>query len=129
MTLDYAAAGDLLETLRQLAEAFEGDRLVMLYTDDAAYRPDPFEPAFTGHNDIRAYWVRAAEDRRQTEMTIERHWVSGRTILASWHLSYVRSGDGARVRIHGFTTLDLRDGKIERHREWSQSVVTTVAPG
>jgi ketosteroid isomerase-like protein len=129
MTIDHAGAGDLLETLRQLTEEFDGDRLVALYTGDAEYRPDPFGPALTGHNDIRAYWLRATGDRRQAEMTIERHWVSGRTILASWHLSYVRTSDAARVRIHGFMTLELRDGKIERQRAWSQRIFTPVAAG
>lgn len=127
MTLDYAAAGDLLELIRELTERFDGDRLVELLTNDAAYEPDPFEPPLAGHNDIRAYWLRAADERRQTEMTIERHWVSGSTVLAAWHLSFVRVRDAARVRSRGFMTLELRDGRIERWREWSQARVAAPA--
>ena len=129
MTIDYAFAGDLLETLRELTERFDGDRLVELFTDDSEYFPDPFGPPLTGRNNIRAYWLRATGDRRQAEMTIERHWVSGRTTLAAWHLSYLRVNDGARMRIHGFLTLELRDGKIERLREWSQRRETPAAAG
>jgi hypothetical protein len=33
-------------------------------------------------------------------------------------MDYVRPADGARVEVHGFSTLELRDGLIERLRQW-----------
>jgi ketosteroid isomerase-like protein len=116
--IDYATGGDLLERLRRVVERFDGDALVSLFTPEAELFADAFGQALTGHNAIRAYWMRAADERRDPELTIERHWVSGRTVLASWHMDYVRPADGARVEEHGFSTLELRDGLIERLRQW-----------
>ncbi len=124
--IDYAAAGDLLERLRALTERFDGDALVALFTGDAEYYPDAFGGAAVGSNAIRAYWLRAAGERRDAEMTIERHWVSGRTVLASFRLDHVRREDEARVRVHGFMTLELRDGSIERLRQWTERRVSTA---
>ncbi len=124
--IDYAHAGDLLERLRTLTERFDGDELVTLFTADAEYHPDAFGPPIVGPIDIRAYWMRAADERRETEMTIERHWVSGRTVLASFRLDHVRRRDEARVRVHGFMTLELRDGSIERLRQWSERRESTA---
>jgi ketosteroid isomerase-like protein len=118
--IDYSHAGDLLERLRSITEHFDGDALVELLTDDAEWHPSAFGPPSVGRDDIRAYWMRAADERRETEMTIERHWVSGRTVLASFRLDYVRRGDEARIRVHGFMTLELRDGSIERLRQWTE---------
>ena len=118
--IDYAQAGDLLERLRAITERFDGDALVALFTPDGESYADAFGPPAVGHNAIRAYWMRAADERGETELTIERHWVSGRTVLASFRLDYVRPGDEARVRVHGFITLELRDGSIERLRQWTE---------
>lgn len=120
MSVTYAAAGDLLERLRGLAEEFDGDVLEALLAEDVSLQPGPFGPPVAGRVAIRAYLWHAAEQRRQVEATIERHWVSGDTVLASWQLSYVEEDGGRHVRVHGFTTLELRDGFIVRIRVWSE---------
>ncbi len=72
-----------------------------------------------GHNALRAYLLEAAETQEQVEMTVERHWVSGPTVLAAWHASFIRKPGGARVRLAGFMTLEIaNDGRIARFREW-----------
>ena len=45
------------------------------------------------------------------DLTIERHWASGSTILAAWHASYVRRSDRARSRQAGFLTAEIRAGR------------------
>jgi ketosteroid isomerase-like protein len=119
MTIDYAAAGDLLEEYGRASTAFDGDAWVALFTEDAEYHEDPFEPPLVGHNAIRAYLGQAQETQEQGEFTVERHWVSGSTVLAAWHASFVRRATRARVRIAGFMTLDIApDGRVSRLREW-----------
>ena len=119
MTVDYARAGDLLAEYGRAWETFDGDAWVALFAEDAQYHEDPFEPPITGRNPIRAYLLQAATDQHQVEFTVERHWVSGTTILAAWHASFIRTATGARVRIAGFMTLELdRDGRISLLREW-----------
>jgi hypothetical protein len=61
-------------------------------------------------------------------VTIERHWVVAPTVLASWHASYVRRRDRARVRLAGFMTLEIgADGRIAHFREWYQRRETASA--
>jgi hypothetical protein len=90
-----------------------------LFREDAEYRLDPFEEPHRGANAIRAYWNEAAETRDHVEFDAERVWVSGRTVLASFHGAYTRRSDADRVRVRGFMTLELDEaGLIQRMREW-----------
>jgi len=118
MTLDHAAAEDVLERFGMTWQAFDGDAWVELFTDDAEFREDPFEPALVGRNAIRAYLLRAAELQEQVDFTAERHWVVDPTILVAWHASYIARQDRVAVRLAGFMTLEMRDGRIARLRQW-----------
>jgi ketosteroid isomerase-like protein len=119
MTVDHATAGDLLERYRQAWETFDGDAWVDLFDEDAEYHEDPFEAPLRGHTALRAYLGEAAAAQEQVEMTVERHWVVGPTILAAWHASFIRRTGRARVRLAGFMTLEVGpDGRIIRFREW-----------
>jgi ketosteroid isomerase-like protein len=117
--VDHASAGDLLERYKRAWETFEGDSWTELFTDDAEYLRDPFEPPMVGSNALRAYLLELAETQDQVEMTVERHWVVGATVLAAWHAGYIRVPTRARVRLAGFMTLEIADdGRISRFREW-----------
>jgi ketosteroid isomerase-like protein len=118
MTIDYATAGDLLERYGRAWETFDGDDWVDLFTDDVEYHHDPFEPPLVGHNAVRAYLLKAAELQEEVSFTVERHWVVDPTILAVWHATYMQRSDRAGIRLAGFMTLEMRDGKIVRLREW-----------
>jgi ketosteroid isomerase-like protein len=109
----------VLERYRRAWEAFDGDSWADLFTEDVEYAEDPFEPAMAGRNAVRAYLLEASERQEQVEVTIERHWVVGSTVLAAWHAGYIRRADRARVRLAGFMTMELADdNRIARFREW-----------
>ena len=78
------------------------------------YHEDPFGSPMVGHNAIRAYWLDGANTTGQVEFTVERHWVSGDVVLTAWHASYVERGDGARVRLAGFMTWDMRRRRTDQ---------------
>jgi ketosteroid isomerase-like protein len=118
MSLDYAAAGELLERYGRAWETFDGDAWVDLFTDDVEYLADPFEAPLVGHNAVRAYLNDAAERQDEVAFTAERHWVADPMVLVAWHAGYVQRSDRAHVRLAGFMTLEVRDGKIARLREW-----------
>jgi ketosteroid isomerase-like protein len=118
MTIDHAGAETLLERFGAAWQEFDGDAWVDLFTDDVEFREDPFEPPLVGHNAVRAYLLRTAELQEQVEFTAERHWVVDPTILVAWHASYVARENGATVRLAGFMTLEIRDGRIARLRQW-----------
>lgn len=119
MDLDHAAGADLLDRYARAWTDFDGDAWVDLFSEDVEYHQDPFEPPLVGHNAVRAYLLQAAETQEQVEVTIERHWVVGPTVLAAWHASFVRRPTRERVRLAGFMTLEIdADARITRLREW-----------
>ena len=118
MSFDYAAAGELLERYGRAWEQFDGDAWVGLFTEDVEYHNDPFQPPMVGGNAIRAYLLDLAEREADVEFTVERHWFVDPTVLAAWHVGYVQRSDRTQVRISGFMTLEIRDGRIARLREW-----------
>jgi SnoaL-like domain len=128
MPIDYATAGELLETFGLAWQTFDGDLIVSLFDEDAEYHDDPFNPPRVGHNAIRAYWLDGATSTGQVEFTVERHWVSAETVLAAWHASYVERATAERVRLVGFMTWEMAaDRRINRLREWTLRAPSAVA--
>ena len=120
MIITYAAGHDLLEALAGARMRYDGDGFTVLFTGDAQRWTDPFATPLTGHNDLRAYLLAAAAVERAYDLAIERHWVSGDTVLAAWHASWNRRSDDAKVRQAGFLSAEVGvDGRIVRLRMWS----------
>jgi ketosteroid isomerase-like protein len=63
----------------------------------------------------------ASASQRDVEFTVERHWVSGDTVLAAWHVAFTRRASGRLVRMAGFMTAEIvPDGRVARFREWTR---------
>ena len=120
MTVSYAQAHDLLESLVRARVRYDGDAWTDRFAEAAELVLDPFEQPLVGHNALRAYLLDAAEAERWFDMTVERHWVSGDTVLAAWHASWNRRRDGAKVRQAGVLSAEMgEDGRIARLRQWT----------
>jgi ketosteroid isomerase-like protein len=118
--IDYATAGDLIGAYGRAWETFDGDAWVAIFADEAEYHEDPFGEPLVGHNALRAYLLDASASQRDVEFTVERHWVSGDTVLAAWHATFIRRGTGRLVRLAGFMSAEVApDGRIARFREWT----------
>ena len=123
--IGYAAAGDLLTAYGLAWQSFDGDAWVSLFTEDAEYHGDPFGAPMVGRNALRAFLLDSAGAQRDVEFTVERHWISGETVLAAWRAAWIARDDGRLVRAAGFLTAEIAgDGRISRFREWVQ-----IAPG
>ena len=110
---------DVLARFKVAREARDPDAMLALFTDAAEVRGHPFAAGLRGALDLRAHWNRAAEEQTTVEFDAERVWVSGRTVIASWHEAYTRRAIVERVRVRGFSTLELDgQGLIERMRSW-----------
>lgn len=94
--------------------------MLELFAAHAEYRFDPFLPPLSGTVAIREHWNRLAAEHAHVDFDAERTWVSGRTVLASWHAAHTRRASAERVRVRGFSTMELDDdGLITRMREWA----------
>jgi hypothetical protein len=122
MTITYAEAHDLLGRLVAARTRYQGDPLVDQFADGCEVVLDPFEPPLVGHNALRAYLNDAAVAERWFDLAIERHWVSGSTVLAAWHASWNRTTDEAKVRQAGFLSAEVgEDGRVARLKLWTVS--------
>jgi ketosteroid isomerase-like protein len=119
-TLTPGDGQDLLDRFKRAWERLDVDAAVALFREDAEYRADPFEAPMAGANAIRAYWNDVAASQTHVEFDAERVWVSGPTVLTSWHGAFTLRATGDRVRQRGFMTLELDDaGLVARLRQWS----------
>jgi len=126
-TLTPGDGQDLVERFKRAWERLDVDAAVALFRADAEYRFDPFEAPLAGANAIRAYWNDAVASQAHVEFDAERVWVSGPTVLASWHAAFTRRATAERVRQRGFMTLELDEaGLVARFRAWALD--RTVGP-
>lgn len=119
MTIGYAQAHDLLDALVRARVRHDGDGWTACFDDRAELVLDPFGPPLAGHNALRAYLLDAAEAEIGYDLVVERHWVSGTTVLAAWHASWKRH-DRALIRQAGFLSAEVgENGRITRLRQWT----------
>lgn len=110
---------DLFARFKRAWEEREPDAMLELYAKDAEHRVDPFEEPMTGLVAIREHWNDVAASQDHVEFDAERIWVSGGTVLGSWHVAFTDRATADRVRVRGFSTMELDDqGLIIRLREW-----------
>ncbi len=126
-TFTHGDAQDLLDAFKLAWESRDPESIVNLFAADGEYREDPFADPLVGSNAIRARWNELAASQVHVEFDAERIWVSGDTVLASWHAAYTRRQTAERVRVRGFMTLELDDGRlISRMRRWPAERVVGV---
>lgn len=120
-TLSHGDAQDLLATFKRGWERRAPDEIVDLFDVNAEYRPDPFADPLQGLNAIRALWNDVAATQAHVEFDAERIWVSGATVLASWHAAYTRRATSERVRVRGFMTMEMTESeprRVQRMKQW-----------
>ena len=122
--IQHGDAQDLLAAYKRAWEGRDVDGVMELYAPGAEHRDHPFREPIVGDNAIRAMWNDIATNERDIEFDAEGIWVSGATVLASWHAAYTDGTNADRVRMRGFLTMELDDERrIRRFREWPVSQV------
>ncbi len=110
---------DLFDRFKDAREKRDPEAMLELYADTAEYAFDPFAPVLKGSNAIREHWNTIAAEQVHVEFDAERVWVSGRTVLGSWHGAYTHEASAVRSRMRGFSSMELDgEGKIFRMRDW-----------
>ena len=121
---------DLLARFKSAREQRDPDAMLGLFAEACVYHIDPFTPPLDGSTTIRAHWNDLAAEQVRVDFDAERMWVSGRTVLASWHAAFTRSTTAERMRVRGFSALELDgEGLIARMRDWPISQVVGLDSG
>jgi ketosteroid isomerase-like protein len=91
------------------------DAVAELFTEDARYRPSPYEEAEVGHAAIRAFWL---EDEGQTfTVRSEPVAVQGRDAVVRLEVHY---GEPVRQDYRDLWVLHFAtDGRVEDFEEWA----------
>ncbi len=118
-TLTPGDGQDLFARWKRAWERRDPDALLELFSEDAEYRVDPFMQPLSGAVAIREHWNAIVAAQDHVEFDAERVWVSGRTVLGSWHVALTQRASAERLRVRGFSTMELDEsGHITRMREW-----------
>jgi nuclear transport factor 2 (NTF2) superfamily protein len=127
ISLAKAADGKLTQAhlkswLARYEKAWEtrsADAAAKLFTSDASYRENPFEPAFQGRTAIHKYWADVTTDQRDVDFTSAIVAVTARTGVAKWHAEFKQASSGARVVLDGVFVLEFAaDGLCRDLQEW-----------
>ena len=91
------------------------DSVAELFTEDARYRPSPYEEAEVGHAAIRAFWL---DDEGETfAVRAEPVAVEGREAVVRLEVRY---GDPVRQEYRDLWVLRFAaDGRVEDFEEWA----------
>jgi len=100
-------------------ERRDPDAAASLFSDDALYYEDPFNPPAVGTEGIRRYWADTTGTQRDVAFGHEVLALQGDRALVRWWATFVRIRTEARVELEGIVMLDFdADGRCRTLREW-----------
>jgi ketosteroid isomerase-like protein len=95
----------------------DADGASRLFTEDATYREQPFQPPFEGRAAIRDYWARVTAAQTSVEVRYGRSIVDGRRLAVEWWANL--QADGAPLTLAGeFLLLFAETGECRELREY-----------
>jgi hypothetical protein len=88
-----------------------------LFTEDAIYREQPFQPPFVGRAAIRDYWTRVTTGQRDVELRYGQPVADGNRLAVEWWANLIN--DGAPVTLAGEFLLTFNErGECRELREY-----------
>ena len=92
------------------------DAVESLFTEQARYRPSPYEPDLVGHDAIKRFWPED-EDGTHFTMTAEPVAVEGRDAVVRVKVNYL----GAKPQEYRdlWVLRFADDGRVEDYEEWA----------
>jgi nuclear transport factor 2 (NTF2) superfamily protein len=111
---DYA---DWLARYRRAWIERDADAASLLFTEDATYREQPFQAAFSGRAEIRDYWSRVTASQTSVELRYGRSIVDGRRLAVEWWAN-LQTNDGPLTLAGEFLLLFAESGECRELREY-----------
>jgi ketosteroid isomerase-like protein len=98
-----------------------------LFTEDASYREQPFQPAFVGRAAIRDYWARVTASQISVELRYGRSVVEGQRVAVEWWAN-LQTADGPLTLAGEFLLRFADSGECEELREYWLLTQALVEP-
>ena len=112
-----AAVARWLERYRRAWVRRDPDAAAALFTPDAVYQEQPFQPAYVGRDAIREYWATITASQSDVELRYGRSVVERRRAAVEWWVNLRSSG--AEVTLAGeFLLAFTRRGLCRSLREY-----------
>jgi uncharacterized protein (TIGR02246 family) len=121
---DYS---DWLERYRRAWVERDADAASQLFTEDALYREQPFQPPFAGRAAIRDYWSTVTASQTSVELRYGRAVVDGRRVAVEWWANL--QTDGGPLTLAGEFLLSFAEsGHCRELREYWLLTQARVEP-
>jgi hypothetical protein len=108
---------DWLARYRQAWIDRDAEAAGRLFTDDATYREQPFQPPFVGRAAIRDYWARVTASQTSVELRYGRSIDDGRRLAVEWWAN-LQTNDGPLTLAGEFLLLFAATGECRELREY-----------
>ncbi len=82
--MDRTKLKDWVEQLRLAWEGAEPARAASLFTEEAVYQNDPFQPPLRGRPEIERYWATATENQSDLVVTMGEPLLDGNRAVVEW---------------------------------------------
>jgi hypothetical protein len=109
-------------------EAADDEAAGALFTDDATYRPNPFEEPYRGRDEIRRYWREVTAKQARVDVRIGWTVAHGARGVVEWWTEM--DSEGTSVTLPGALLLDFdENGLCKALREyWNLEVGRRIHP-
>ncbi len=108
-----------MEDYRRAWERQDGDLLLTLFTEDAAYHANPFNAPLAGHAEIRGYWQRVVmENQKEIRFRWRPVHSVGNEHAIEWQAEFTRIEPPQRVELRGMMFLTFTGERISALREY-----------
>ena len=88
-----------------------------LFTEDATYREQPFQPPFVGREAIRNYWANVTASQTGVELRYGKSISDGRRLAVEWWAN-LQTNDGPLTLAGEFLLLFAATGECRELREY-----------
>ena len=106
----------------------DADAASRLFTEDALYREQPFQPPFAGRAAIRDYWARVTASQTSVELRYGRSVVEGQRVAVEWWAN-LQTTDGPLTLAGEFLLRFADSGECQELREyWLLTPARVEAP-
>lgn len=105
-----------VEALRSAWEQRDPTRIGALFTEEAAYQPQPFGKSLHGREAIIAYWSEELGTQEQIEVTMGRPLVDGDRVAVEWWA--VLTSQRRQTTDCGALLLEFEDERCSRLWEY-----------